>query len=401
MKKVFFAFFLLCNVSLFAGEGVYFKFKQNKGDSSVHTSTVDEEAYLNGYLNNRVQFINRTSTTITDILENGDARLHTDYMTTENHLFTSTGRHLSWGEEDSVNINRTSQGQLYNSDNRFLPTVQSVPSFPEKAVLPGESWKMKGKEVHDCRQLFNMTTAIEIPFTASYTYMGIEEVDGQEFDIISVYYEFYQENPFNKRDIDCTYAGASGFAKQKIYWDRNQGDINHYTEEFQIKMIDIYRNTYLFKSIAHGEVIEYKSINDDDTLQQIKDTVDELQLENISVKKDDKGLTISLENIQFEADSDILLESEMIKLQKIGEILSKFSNDLLITGHCAERGSVKARQILSEDRAESVAAYLQKLGIRDEKHIFTQGKGSTEPIASNSTEEGRKKNRRVEITLVN
>lgn len=401
MKKTLFIFLSVFCFRLFAAESVLFEFRQNKGDSSVHISTVDEEAYLDGYLNNKVQFVNRTATTVSDILENGDARLHTDYMTTENHLFTSTGRHLSWGEEDSVNISRKKNGQLYDSDNSFLPTVQSVPSFLDRPVKPGETWKMKGKEVHDCRKMFSMTDAIEIPFTASYTYMGVETVDNKELDVISAYYEFYQEYPFSLKDVDCTYAGASGFAKQKIYWDRTQGDIHHYTEEFQIKMVDIYRHTYIFKSIAHGEVIEYKSINDDETVRQIQDTVDELQLENISVKKDDKGLTISLENIQFEPDSDVLLESEKIKLQKIGDILNRFSNDLLITGHCAERGSVKARQILSEDRAESVAGYLQQLGIRDEKHIFTQGKGSTEPIASNATEEGRSKNRRVEITLIN
>ena len=111
-------------------------------------------------------------------------------------------------------------------------------------------------------------------------------------------------------------------------------------------------------------------------------------------------LQISLDKIQFEPDSDILLDSEKLKLEKIAEILNQFSNDLLITGHCADRGTVKARQLLSEQRAQSVASYLEELGVRDEYHIFTQGKGSTEPVASNATEEGRIKNRRVEITIM-
>ena len=120
----------------------------------------------------------------------------------------------------------------------------------------------------------------------------------------------------------------------------------------------------------------------------------------VAIKKGEKGLTISLDNIQFEPDSAILLESEKIKLKKLSLILKLFPNDLLITGHCADRGTASARQVLSEDRAKAVAGYLEQLNVRDEKHVFTQGKGSTEPIATNNTEEGRSKNRRVEITLM-
>ena len=94
------------------------------------------------------------------------------------------------------------------------------------------------------------------------------------------------------------------------------------------------------------------------------------------------------------------MESEKLKLRKIADILKQYSNDLLITGHCAERGTAKARQKLSEQRAESVADFLKMMGVRDEYHIFTKGQGAREPVASNATEEGRAKNRRVEITIM-
>ena len=135
-------------------------------------------------------------------------------------------------------------------------------------------------------------------------------------------------------------------------------------------------------------------------LKKLQKKVEKYKLDNISIKQSDKGLTISLDAIQFEPDSDVLLPSEKKKIEKLGEILKEFSNDLLITGHCAARGSQKAQQQLSEERAEAVAAYLVELGIRDQYHIFTQGKGATEPVASNATEAGRIKNRRVEITIM-
>ena len=46
------------------------------------------------------------------------------------------------------------------------------------------------------------------------------------------------------------------------------------------------------------------------------------------------------------------------------------------------------------------AEFLINLGVRKKENIFTQGKGSSEPVASNLTEDGRKKNRRVEITIM-
>lgn len=403
MKKILFLIlFISFNFVIFAQnkKGILFQFKHNKGDSVSHISTVEEEAYLNGRLNNHTQFINRTSTTVTDLDENGNEYLHTQYMTTQNSLINRSGNYLSWGEEDSVNICRTPEGFLFNSDNEFLPTVRNVPAFPDYPVKPGDTWNADGFEVHDCRELFNMDEPIVIPFTANYEYVRDENVNGTILQLIEVNYEFYQENPRNNILKGSSYAGSIGFARQMIYWDCEKNDLDHYTENFQIKMVDIYGMTYLYKGVSHGEVTEYNSVNNDATVKKLQKKIDKYKLNDISVTKGEKGLTISLENIQFEPDSNLLLPSEKIKLDKIGILLKEFSNDLLITGHCAERGTVNARQKLSEERADAVAKYLVSNGIRDEYHIFTQGKGSTQPVASNDTEEGRKRNRRVEITIM-
>jgi len=96
-----------------------------------------------------------------------------------------------------------------------------------------------------------------------------------------------------------------------------------------------------------------------------------------------------------------LLDSEKRKLRQIAEILKQFpENDLLISGHTALAGTASARQELSEQRAQSVASYLMELGVKDAYHIFTQGFGAERPIAPNTTEEGKARNRRVEITIM-
>ena len=418
MKRLAFsaAIILLTGFLYAADDGILFQFKQKKGDAVSHVATVEEEAYINGRLNNRTQFINRTSTTVESVDKNGTALLSTHYMTTQNNFINSTGNTLSWGEEDSVKIYRDKNGQLHDSDNDYLPTVQSVPSFSDQRVKIGDSWTSQGLEVHDCRELFNMEGPIEVPFTATYTYTGDDEIDGKTLRVIEVEYKFFQDagEAGDKGSLGqdwydsylygtssgSTYAGTQGQAVQKIWWDNDRGELDHYIEEFVIYMYDTFNNTFAFRGTAHGEVTEYKSVNDKENVKKLQKKVEKYKLDNISVKQGEKGLTISLDAIQFEPDSDVLLPSEKKKIEKLGEILKEFSNDLLITGHCAQRGTVQSQQELSEDRAEAVASYLVELGIRDQYHVFTQGKGATEPVASNATEAGRIKNRRVEITIM-
>lgn len=381
-------------------QGVKFKYKQVLGESCSYISTVEEDAYFDGILNNHAQIINRISTTVDEEKKDGSAVITTSFMTTTNTIVDGSKRSLSWGEEETVTVTRKPTGQLTIPNNSFMPTVRDVPVFPNKAVKPGDTWTAPGKEVHDLRRLFNMNEPIVIPFTANYTYIGDEVQKGKTFNVIEIHYEFYQTNTRKSILAGSLYSSSAGFTNQKLYWDSEKGILDHYTEDFEIVLKDVYGNEYLFKGTARAEITEYKSLNSDEMIKELQKTIDDLNLSNVTIKKGKKGLTISIENIQFEADSPVLMDSEKAKLDKICEILNQFPNDLLITGHCADRGTANARQKLSEERAQTVAEYLKKKEVRDEYHIFTQGKGATEPIATNNTEAGRAKNRRVEITLM-
>jgi len=402
MKKTLTSIILLTAVifCLNAESGKKFEFKQNKDDAYSYISTVEEDVYYNGYLNHHAQIINRISSRVINAAADGEAFIFADYMTTDDSISNKTGRHLVWGEESTSVFARKKSGELTISDDIFMPTVRNVPVFPQKAVKKGESWTAEGKEVQDVRKAFKMEKPLIFPFTANYLYKEDIVQNKTTLNVITVDYTFDYESSDYDLANGTTLASSSGYSKQVLYWDSAKGLLDHYTEKFEIRITDIYGNIYIFTGTASAEITEYKVVSNEATLKSIQDSVKRMKLDNISVKKTDKGLTISLDKIQFEPDSDILLDSEKLKLEKIAEILKQFSNDLLITGHCADRGTVKARQLLSEQRAQSVASYLEELGVRDEYHIFTQGKGSTEPVASNATEEGRIKNRRVEITIM-
>ena len=72
---------------------------------------------------------------------------------------------------------------------------------------------------------------------------------------------------------------------------------------------------------------------------------------------------------------------------------------VIAVGHTHSTGPAGYNQKLSVRRAEAVKAYLVSKGIESNR-IYTEGKGLTQPVADNSTREGRAKNRRVEVEVV-
>lgn len=402
MMKKYFSFLILFvfGTLLFAQDGIVFKFKQKNGDSSSYISTVNEDVYVNGYLSHRSEIVNRISSTITNVDDENVALVNATYDTTENSVRSRSGALRLKEETTKSNFYRKSNGELNISDNIYMPTVRNVPVFPDRKLKPGDTWTADGKEVQDVREVFNMSKALIFPFTANYTYVKDVTEDGKLLNVIELSYSSTYYVPRHEIYAGTTLYTSQVKSYQILYWDNEKGILDHYTEQFSILLEDIQRNQYLFTGTGEAKVTEYKSINNDTTVEKIKDTIDDMNLKNITVKKGEKGLTISIDNIQFLPDSPILLDSEKEKLNKLAEILNQYSNDLLITGHCAARGTVQERQELSEQRADSVAEYLLNIGVRDQMHIFTQGKGSNEPVATNATEEGRAKNRRVEITIM-
>ncbi len=94
----------------------------------------------------------------------------------------------------------------------------------------------------------------------------------------------------------------------------------------------------------------------------------------------------------------ILPETE--QLLALGIVVMNLNPEatMTITGHTDDAGSLEANQALSEARAQAMADYIIAGGI-DPARIRTEGKGETEPIASNESEDGRAKNRRIEVEL--
>jgi outer membrane protein OmpA-like peptidoglycan-associated protein len=87
-------------------------------------------------------------------------------------------------------------------------------------------------------------------------------------------------------------------------------------------------------------------------------------------------------------------------LDKVASTLTEYEKTYVdVLGHTDSTGSDASNQTLSEQRASSVAGYLSGKGVQSAR-LATKGYGESQPRASNTTDEGRASNRRVEIRLV-
>ncbi|MBP5252022.1 MAG: OmpA family protein [Treponema sp.] len=381
-----------------SGGKVKLEFKYKKGSTYRILSTVNETVYVNGRLDHAGVILNRVTSKVTGTDENGTSTLDCNFMTTEESTGFSSGNTFTYGEDYKSIYKITKQGVYEISPEYFMPTVRDCPVFPDKEVEPGDTWTYEGHEAHDMRRIYGIKDPFKIPFSAEYTYLGTED----NLHVIHVKYDSYTEAPELQNPLVTEYpVQMAGYSDELIYFDNEKGIIDHYTESFRIAYVTSRGNRLDFKGTAHAEVNEIVQVNSEENVTDVQKKVDNMGIENVTVKQGDKGLTLSIENIKFKADSAVLLESEKIKLKQIAEILEAFpENDILISGHTALAGTEKVRQRLSEQRAQAVADYLIKLGVRDKYHIFTKGFGATHPVAPNTNEEGKAKNRRVEITIL-
>lgn len=171
-------------------------------------------------------------------------------------------------------------------------------------------------------------------------------------------------------------------------------------------------NSYAEKKIAKNENQTYGAKNHP---QKKKDSADEIQSKisagknsssnsksekKVIVENTAAGIRLTMQNLNFKPDSAELLPGENERLDQIAQVLKEVPDQMfLVEGHTASVGYEKGEMKLSVERANSVANALIQRGIPREKFIC-KGSGGTKPIADNSTQEGKAKNRRVEITIL-
>ncbi|HLS94244.1 OmpA family protein [Sphingobacterium allocomposti] len=133
----------------------------------------------------------------------------------------------------------------------------------------------------------------------------------------------------------------------------------------------------------------------DDGLKNVKSEFEDATRTNEGIK-----FTIS-SDLLFPTNSSYLTDKAKVELSKLAKLLKEdTSKKIRVDGHTDSTGEAGYNQWLSEKRAASVKKFLEDAGIASSR-ITTKGVGQTKPVADNKTPEGRQKNRRVEVIILN
>jgi len=134
----------------------------------------------------------------------------------------------------------------------------------------------------------------------------------------------------------------------------------------------------------------------------------EVEKGQLQIRQYQNMLTVDLaEQIFFDSGRAALKPGGKDVLKKVGEELKKYDNKIIrVVGHTdnvpvakALQGTFPTNWELSVARATNVVRYLQEVGIPPERMVAS-GRAEYDPVASNDTPEGRQKNRRIEIMLI-
>ena len=136
-------------------------------------------------------------------------------------------------------------------------------------------------------------------------------------------------------------------------------------------------------------------------VMNLKGALADVNDKDVEIKVEKGVVFISIsDKMLFKSGKSEVTDQAMTVLGKVAQVLnSKPEIEFLVEGHTDNVGEDAANMDLSKRRSASVKNYLVKKGVSADR-ITTDGFGETRPVASNDNEEGRHKNRRVEMTII-
>lgn len=375
-----------------ADEGVLLRFKHRPGEQYRIVGTNRQNVVVDGELVGTAEVLTRVQIEML-----ADREVRARYQVSEE---TARGGDLfQFDQEYSVTFHQDELGRQSVSRESFVPQVRDVPTLPPQPLLPGDTWTAPGIEVYDFRESLEIEQPVRIPVDVEYEFRGVVEFEGREYQEIGIRYNLFHR-PLSREPESEEIRLMTARFSQQLLWDHVAGRPHYYEETYNLFVQFVDGTRIEYQGEADGRVTDAPDLDRDRVRDLIARAIIDENIADTTVRSDDEGVTIALEDIRFAPDSAELLDSELVKLDWVTTILEQYPDrDVLITGHTALAGTPEGRLRLSEERAAAVGAYLIAQGVRTRNQLMYRGRGAEDPVADNATFEGRRRNRRVEITI--
>jgi outer membrane protein OmpA-like peptidoglycan-associated protein len=292
-----------------------------------------------------------------------------------------------------VNFSIDGEKGLVIHDDRGFPEFRNFPALPRGAIKPGATWTARGSRAVDP---LHGGTPVIAPLVAEYEYRGVEEYRNIPVHRIVAKYALQFEGQAQGQDF-------------QIRGVHNVDILLRVSDGLLLMMRDNLDDTYAWPD---GSTVRFRGFSltfgsglvplDKEAIISVATAGKRILPEDsgIDISPVSEGVKLTIKDIRFEPDSDEILAAERPRLDMIAKVLKESPDRLfLVEGHTAAVGRPAGEMELSALRAKRIATELADLGISIERFIY-KGWGGTRPLGDNSTDEGRRLNRRVEITIL-
>lgn len=167
------------------------------------------------------------------------------------------------------------------------------------------------------------------------------------------------------------------------------------------EQVQVSQNKLSALSAEHAEVTEELSdrLEREEKFKKAKQMLNPSEGEVLFNSSND--IVLRLGGLSFDIGSSKLKDEHIPLLQKVQKVIQMFpASEIMVEGHTDASGEASSNVTLSEKRAYEVMQYLRQAMLIPANQIQSIGYGADKPIASNQTKEGRAKNRRIDVILM-
>jgi outer membrane protein OmpA-like peptidoglycan-associated protein len=405
-KRIFFnagllfALFFLTSAVTGSGsekDGVRFKVRTDKPYTIVERS--DFSRYDNGKYLGHVYREVRAAINPSGTDSGGSALYKGNFIVMEETLRDMRQSARAVNAIIPVNFALNAEGRMRIEDDRGFPALRDFPVYEADGVTEGSTWTAGGRRAVDP---LNEGKTFLVPFTAVYEYKGIEDYKGVPVHRIEASYKPDSGiSTLNSRQSGG-FSGGGGAVLSSVTGKHDVTILIAVENGMMLLSRDNLDETFSWND---GRTVRFRGFTlcfaqsivplDGGKIKKEIEKTDSIELEPV-----DAGLRLSIRDLQFVSDSNELLPSEAARLDLIAASLSGVEGrTFLVEGHTAATGRPDGEMQLSIERAKRIVDELSARGIPQSRFIY-KGWGGTKPIGDNSSDAGRRLNRRVEITIL-